>query len=67
MDASVPVKVSKLRTLQQLALAATNQVHSNGYLPRADKVAILATLKRIRKALDDELQMSLFSPQQREG
>lgn len=56
----------KLRKIRQLTELLGKEIHSNGYMPTGDKISMLAKIRNIKKEIDEELQLSLFSPEQLE-
>lgn len=60
----VPVEVPRLEEWRRLVSGATARIHSNAHMSREDKVAVLGILAKIRKGLDDHIQLKLFSDSQ---
>lgn len=54
----------RLEEWQRLVSRASRAVHSNAHMVNADKVPILADLAKLRKGIEDCIQLKLFSDEQ---
>lgn len=60
----IPVAVTTVEEWQRLVNFASRAVHSNAHMNKADKVPILGALAKLRKGLDDHIQLKLFDDSQ---
>jgi len=60
----VPVSVETLERWRGLVNKASRGIHSNAHMVNADKVPLLGALARVRKEVDDHIQLKLFSDDQ---
>ena len=56
----IPVGVPVVEEWLRLVNHASRAVHSNAHMANADKVPVLANLAKLRKGLEDLLQLKLF-------
>jgi len=56
----IPVSVAAVEKWQRLVEHASRAVHSNAHMQNADKVPILADLKKLREGLADLIQLKLL-------
>lgn len=63
--ATVPVTTNDIAAIQAQVAAVRRHVASNGRMNREDKVAVYTKLQAIDKICIRNIQLSLFSPEQR--
>lgn len=56
----IPLGVPTAEEWLRLVNRASRAVHSNAHMANADKVPILADLAKLRKGVEDVLQLKLF-------
>lgn len=56
----IPLAVPTAEEWLRLVNHVSRAVHSNGHMQRDDKVRVLADCARLRKGIEDVLQLKLF-------